>query len=328
MDVLNRAILKESEDSVKTLIAFYIEKELFNKAKFDEVILESVLHLNNITLMEGIMEHYEGALPQFCLQTLVFLENDTLLDKLLDHFSDKFMSEESYRDIEEVPQEFTKIIENDLLSEYTFKPKVEHPIFNDSEKMTKYLRFNPLQLSVFLNNGKIVETLLEKTCYKASTLLKNGDNIIQLLVKQEHGNTITLQNLLERLELEVGSKEKVKNDFLLTKSESDGLTALEYCAGRNKIFAPLLYKYSAVIGSDENDVFSQSYVTEIEFIHDLTVEEEEKLDKKAVGLEIRENSKIKFKDLVSRVEDLSNKQQWVLDFSKQIGLDLSGKQAP
>jgi len=121
-----------------------------------------------------------------------------------------------------------RIIEKDELKDYSFFDKVEHPIFNNSEKVKRYLSYNPLQMAVYLDNSRIVKLLLEKTCYKASTLLKNGDNIIHIMVNQKFGDSFILQKLLERLELEVGCKENVKKDFLLTKSESDGLTALEY----------------------------------------------------------------------------------------------------
>lgn len=89
--------------------------------------------------------------------------------------------------------------------------------------------------------------------------------------------------------------------------------------------APILYKFSSVAGCPEDDLYKDSNVLDVDIIHHLSIEEEEKLDKKAVIQDVKNYAKIKFKDLISKIETLNKKQQWVLDYSKQIGLNLSGE---
>lgn len=202
-----------------------------------------------------------------------------------------------------MPPEFTKIIDKDVLKDYTYFNKLSHPVFNEPEKLKAYIAYNPLQMAVFLDNSRLVKLILENTCYKASTKLRNGDNIIHLMVSQKFGDSFILQKLLAKLEEETGSKENVKKEFLLTKSESDGLDALEYCAG-SKIHAPLLFKYSSVAGLPEDDMYSESKVLDVDIIHQFTIEEEEKLDKKNVALDAKNNSKIKYKELLQKTESL------------------------
>mmetsp|Transcript_33013 Transcript_33013/g.37887 ORF Transcript_33013/g.37887 Transcript_33013/m.37887 type:complete len:168 (+) Transcript_33013:1154-1657(+) len=166
-----------------------------------------------------------------------------------------------------------------------------------------YCNHNPLQMAVYLDNSRLVKLIMDHTCYKASAPLKTGDNIIHLMVSQKFGDSFILQKLLEKLEEETGSKERVKKEFLLQKSETDGLDALEYCAG-SKIHAPILYKYSSVSGLPEDDMYSVSNVLDVDIIHNLTVEEEEKCDKKAQADEIRVASKVTYKDLMKSTETL------------------------
>ena len=122
-------------------------------------------------------------------------------------------------------------------------------------------------------------------------------------MSQKSGDSFILQKLLTRLEEETGSKENVKKEFLLAKSETDGLDALEYCAG-NKIHAPLLFKYNSAAKISEDDMYSESKVLDVEIVHHLTVEEEEKLDKKNVSLDTKNNSRIKYKNLLQQTESL------------------------
>jgi ankyrin repeat protein len=324
LDVLNRAILKKSALGVQALIDFYIEKDLSRKLKFNEVLLEVGIHFEDEKIFELIAQNYEGGLPQIALQTTVFLQKEAFLTILLKTFSEQFKSPDSYKEISEIPQEFTKNIDNDILINNTYFEKISHPIFSDADKSRSFIKYNPLQLAVYLINSRMVKLILNSTCYKASTLLKNGDNIIHLIVSQKFGDAFILQKLLQRLELEVGGKENVKKDFLLTKSDSDGLTTLEYWAG-NKFYAPILYQYSSAIGASEDDLNSDSTVLDVEFISELTLEEEEKLDKKASALEIKQEAKIKHKELINQTEQLSKQDQFVFNFAKEIGLDLSGR---
>lgn len=324
LDVLNRSILRKSTIGVQVLFDFYVTKDLSNYLQFNEVLLEASIHMADERLFEYILSNYHGELPQIALQTIVFLQNEIFLKMLLSAFKEQFKSPDWYHDIFTIPEEFTKVIDKDFLSDYTYFEKLKHPIFNDPEKFKIFMQYDPLQLAVYLDNSRLVKPLLDSTCYKASTLLKNGDNIIHLMVSQKFGDSFILQKLLERLEIEVGGKENLKKEFLMTKSETDGLTALEYCAG-SKIHAPILYKYSSVTGIPEDDWYSQSSVLDVDIIHKLSLAEEEKLDKKAVALDIKNEARIKYKELIKQTEALWKGKSFELNYSKEIGLDLSGK---
>ena len=69
-------------------------------------------------------------------------------------------------------------------------------------------------MAVYYDNSKLSKLLLENTLYKASDTLKNGDNIIHMMVSQKFGDSFILQKLLQRLEEEVGSKEEVTSKQL------------------------------------------------------------------------------------------------------------------
>jgi uncharacterized protein len=323
LDVLNRSILRKSTIGVQVLFDFYVTKELSDHLWFNEVLLEASIHMADERLFEYILNNYRGELPQITLQTIVFLQNEIFLKMLLRTFKEQFKAPDWYQDIIDIPEEFTKIVDKDFLIDYSYFEKLKHPIFNDPEKSKIYMQYDPLQLAVYLDNSRLVKPLLDSTCYKASALLKNGDNIIHLMVSQKFGDSFILQKLLERLELEAGGKENVKKEFLMTKSESDGLTALEYWAG-SKIHAPILYKYSSITGFPDDEWYSASNVLDVDIIHKLSLADEEKLDKKAVAIEIKDEARIKYKELIKQTEALSKQKAFVLDFSKEIGFDLSG----
>lgn len=166
--------------------------------------------------------------------------------------------------------------------------------------------------------------LLEHTLYKAWDLLKNGDNIIHLMVSQKFGDSFILQKLLERLEFETGSKETVKNDYLLVKSKSDELNAFEYWAG-NKVHAPILFKYKSSEDEANDDFYSESKVLDVEIIHHMTIEEENKQDKKIVANDVRNKARKKYMNLIKTTENLNNTDQFVTGYATQLGLDLSSK---
>ena len=323
MNILNRALLRKSETTVQALIDFYEENKLESEIKFNEVILEASIYANNESQFNYILSKYEGELPQICLRSIIFMKNEKLLKALLTNRNEQFKTQELYKDLHEIPQEFTKIIDKDILLDYKYFDKITHPIFSDSEKMRVYNRFDPLQMSVYFDNSRIFKLLMDNTWYKASSKMKNGDNIVHLIVSQKFGDPFILQKLLERLEEETGSKENVKRDFLLEKSGTDGLDVLEYWAA-SKIHAPIIYKYSSVSGLPEDDMYTQSKVIDVDIIHNLTIEEEEKLDKKTQQEEIKEYCKTKYKDLMKSTDALIKKRQFVVNYSKEIGLDLSG----
>ena len=126
-----------------------------------------------------------------------------------------FKNPDSYKDIDGIPESFTRIIDNDILVDYTYQSKIGHPVFTDEENM-KFLSYGytPLQMAVYYDNSKLSKLLLDNTLYKASDTLKNGDNIIHMMVSQKFGDSFILQKLLQRLEEEVGSKEEVTSKQL------------------------------------------------------------------------------------------------------------------
>ena len=108
----------------------------------------------------------------------------------------------------------------------------------------------------------------------------------------------------------------------MVKSESDGLNAIEYWAG-NKVHAPILFKYSSVSGLPEDDMYWNSQVLDVDIVHHISIEEEEKLDKKTVSVEIRNKSRKKYKDLIKKTTNLINCDQYVLNYAEHLGLDLT-----
>ena len=323
LGILNRALLRKSSNVVQTLIDFYEENKFEEDIKYDEVILEASIYTNNESLFEYFLSKYNGELPQICLKSIVFTKNEKLLKIILSNKLEEFKNSSLYKELDEIPPEFTRIIDNDILLDYKYFDKISHPIFNDSERMRIYSRFDPLQMSVYFDNSRIFKLIMDSTWYKASSQMKNGDNIVHLIVSQKFGDTFILQKLLERLEEETGSKENVKKDFLLHKSGTDGLDVLEYWAA-SKIHAPILYKYSSVSGIPEDDMYTFSNVIDVDIIHSLSIEEEEKLDKKVHSEEVKAQSKIKYKNLMKSTDALIKKRQFHINYSKEIGLDLSG----
>ena len=91
-----------------------------------------------------------------------------------------------------------------------------------------------------------------------------------------------------------------------------------------KIYAPIIFKYSSVVGCPEDDMYSEAQVLDIDIIHNHTVVEEEKMDKKEVAETIKKKSHEKNKDYIKKTEMLKKKYQFVVDYSSQLGLDLSG----
>jgi hypothetical protein len=316
-------LLRKSKESVQTLLAFYAEQNLSKHIKFTEVLLEASIYLNDVDIFQQFLDNYDDVLPQICLQSVIFQQNDLFLDLILHKFRQEFMIADCYKDLDTLPSEFTKIIDKDILKDYSYFEKVSHPIFNDEEKMKEYWQYNPLQMAVYLDNSRIVKLLLDGTCYKATDLLKNGNNIIHIMMKDKYGDSFILQKLLEKLENELGSTEAVLKDFLLTKS-TDGLDVMEYCTG-SKVYAPIIYKYGSISGLPEDDLYAQSSVLDVDIIHENTVEEEAKVDKKIVSEDIKKYAREHYKDLIKNTETLGISSQYVLDYSKQIGLDLSGK---
>lgn len=324
VDILNRALLRKSKEAVQTLLNFYQEQNLSHKIKFNEVLLESSIYLNDFDIFQQFLDNYDDVLPQICLQSVIFKQNDLFLDLILNKFRNEFTTADCYRDLDTLPSDFTKIIDKDVLVDYKYFDKISHPIFNDDEKMKEYWNYNPLQMAVYLDNSRIVKLLLDGTCYKATTPLKNGDNIIHIMMKDKYGDSFILQKLLERLEQELGSAEAVLKEVLLAKSTSDGLDVMEYCTG-SKVYAPIIYKYGSISGLPEDDLYAQSSVLDVDILHETTVEEEAKLDKKITSEEIKAYATEHYKELIKNTEILAKKPQFVLDYSKQLGLDLSGK---
>lgn len=323
MDILNRALLRKSKEAVGSLLAFYKDNRICDQLKFTEVILEASIYLEDFEMFKEILQNYEGNLPQVCLQSVIYQNNERMLEALLNHFSEQFLNPDCYCDVSSLPSEFTKIMDKDMLKDYSYFEKISHPIFCDPQVFKDYWNYDPLQMAVLKDNSRMVKLLLDKTLYKASTPLRNGDNIIHLMVKDKFGDSFILQKLLERLEQEVGSAEIVKKDFLMAKSESDGLSVIEYCTG-SKVHAPIIFKYSSVAGLPEDDMYSQSTVLDVDILHDMTLQEEAKLDKKQLAESIKKIARQKYKDLIKNTEMLAKKPQFVFGYAQELGLNLSG----
>lgn len=92
------------------------------------------------------------------------------------------------------------------------------------------------------------------------------------MVNKKSGDSLILQKLLEKLEIELGSKEAVWRDILMEKSQTDGLDWFEYWAV-NKFYLPILLQYSNKFhtfryqGDQENSMFMMSKVLNVEIIH-------------------------------------------------------------
>jgi len=64
-------------------------------------------------------------------------------------------------------------------------------------------------------------------------------------------------------------------------------------------------------------MYAAARVLDIEIVHDQTVEEEAKADKKAVAEEVRLAAKQQKKHLIKSTEMIAKKYQYVVDYSVQ-----------
>ncbi|CAI2360287.1 unnamed protein product [Moneuplotes crassus] len=322
VDVLHRALLRSSKHAVHSLLAFYKHKELFTHFKLPQTVLESSIHFNDSDTFSQIVEYYDGELPQVALQSAVFTQNHHFATLIVDTFAEQFCDSEISQSAVCVPDEFTQVITNDVLQEYTYFARVAHPIFSDEAQTARFTALNPLQLTVSLDNTKLVKLLLDKTAYKASSLLPNGDNILHLVVSRSEGDSYILQKLLAQLEIETGSAEQVRTQFLEHKNEADGLSVLEFCAGM-KIYAPIVFKYSSVAGCPDDDMYGAAEVLNVEIVHDQTPEQEASTDKKALAEKTRLAARQALKDLIKTTEALAKKYQFMVEYSAECGIDFS-----
>jgi len=64
LDILNRSLLRKSENTVETLLAFYEENKFDEEIEFNEVILEASIYMSNEKIFKAIIDKYKGDLPQ------------------------------------------------------------------------------------------------------------------------------------------------------------------------------------------------------------------------------------------------------------------------
>ena len=142
---------------------FYKAKEMEKDFKLNETILEASIYMDDKELFKYIIENYSGELPQICLQSLIFDKNEILTEMLLTHFVEKFKNPELYKEIIDIPSEFTKIIDKDALECFTNLDKISHPVFSDPGKLKAYVAYDPLQMAVHFNISRLVKLILENT---------------------------------------------------------------------------------------------------------------------------------------------------------------------
>lgn len=89
--------------------------------------------------------------------------------------------------------------------------------------------------------------------------------------------------------------------------------------------APILFKYKSSEDEANDDFYSESKVLDVEIIHHMTIEEENKQDKKIVANDVRNKARKKYMNLIKTTENLNNTDQFVTGYATQLGLDLSSK---
>jgi len=310
-------LLRHSANAIDVLCALYDDEQLSALLPVTEVLLEASTHCGD-SVFGFFLQRYAGPLPLATLTSLVIRQDDKMAEALLSRFESDFQDPDRYYDVDRTFAEFRRVGDKDALGGYTFYPAVRHPVFADHVR-SKFAEFDALQLAVQLNSKKLVNLLADCTLFRASKLLANGDNIVHLMVSRKGGESLILQRLLDMLERECGSRDAVRTQFLLQKSQADGLDCFEYCAGV-KVYYPVLYKFEH---SDEQQMFALSKVVDVEITHALTQAEEDAQDKKAVGDALRQANRARFCDLIADTEALAATSLFATDFCSGLGLDLT-----
>ena len=132
LDCLNRALLRNSKQAIEAFKDFYEEHKLGIEFEPSEVILEASSH-DNQDFFIWSLERYNGQFPLIWVYSLILNKNYSLLETLLIKYS-KFIPNNNDPENSEIPWEFLKIIENDVLLNYTLFKRITHPIFSDHIK--------------------------------------------------------------------------------------------------------------------------------------------------------------------------------------------------
>ena len=133
LDCFNRALLRNSNQTIQAFQEFYEENKLDQECQLSEVILEASSHTSP-EIFNWVLERYEQEVPVIWLFSLIISRNYILLESLLLRFSKDLKFWDIDLESVEIHASFTKIIDNDLLSNYRVFKKISHPIFSNPKE--------------------------------------------------------------------------------------------------------------------------------------------------------------------------------------------------